>query len=244
MIVRAPRITTRQRNALIKCFARDMISHSRPGKRIGQKISASEVAGVNRNTADLWYRYFREVIFTASRQAPRFFGEVEMDQKAFGGRGRKRMEAALKQFKKTLPYNEYQAKAKLIRAEHKTQVLGILQRGGAVYVHIIKKADKRTLEPIVRLVVEPGSTVFTDKWRGFIDLSLSKYTHRSVNHSIEYRAKDGTHINGIESFWAYAQGRLAKFNGIHTHVLALHLKECEFRYNNKDVAKALKVLMK
>jgi len=43
-----------------------------------------------------------------------------------------------------------------------------------------------------------------------------------------------THINGIESFWGYAKTRLAPFRGIHKIAFLLHLKECEFRFNNRD----------
>lgn len=238
MITRTPRITKRQHNALLKCFAEDMVAYAEWG------ACAAKSAKVNRNTAEHWYRHWRELIYRESRRAPRFFGEVEMDQKAFGGRGRKRMTHELARLKKKLSYSEYQARAKAIRAEHKQQVFGILMRGGNVYTHLIKRSDKRTLLPIVRMVVEPGSTVYTDAWRGFSELGTNQYVHESVNHSLEYTNRKGGHINGIESFWSFCQRRLAKFNGIASTVLPLYIKECEFRYNNKDVAKALKVLLK
>lgn len=175
--------------------------------------------------------------------APRLFGEVEMDQSEFGGRGRKRMQALLKRYAKIMPHAEYVKKARDIRKEHKVLVFGILQRGGQVYCHIIQKADKATLQPIVRLVVERGATVYTDKWRGFIELGLDGYKHYSVNHSEEYVDRDGSHINGMESFWSFAKRRTAKFNGIARTTLPLHIKECEFRYNNKDVVGALKQIL-
>lgn len=231
MLTRTPRITASKRNKIIKCFAMDM-----------DATRAAEVAKINRNTANLWYRHLRELIFEASRLAPRFFGEIEMDQAEFGGRGRKRMIQHLKHLARKLPHAEYLKRAREIRKEHKIMVFGILQRGGGVYCHIIQKADKRTLMPIVRLVAEPGSTILTDKWRGFSELGLDGYTHRSVNHSDEYVARDGTHINGIESFWSFAKRRTMKFNGIARTTLPLHIKECEFRYNNKDVAAAIKKL--
>ena len=215
-----PGINTKQKNTLIKSFSMD-----------DPAIKAAEHAGVNRNTADLWYRHFREIIFQATRRAPRLFGEVEMDQASFGGRGRKKMISALRRLAKKLPHSEYMEKAKEVRKEHKTQVFGILQRGGNVYTHIIKDQSARTLTPIVRMVVEDTATVYTDKWGGFKDLKLDGYTHRSVNHSREYVAKDGSHINGIESFWSFAKDRLGAFRGIHMTVLPLHIKECEWRWN-------------
>lgn len=237
-MILAPRISARKRNLLLKCFAEDMIAYAKYG------ACAAKVARVNRNTANLWYRHFREAIYRSQRMAPRLFGEVEMDQKAFGGRGRKRMQAYLKRLAKTLPHAEYLAKAKEIRKEHKVQVFGVLQRGGVVYCHVLKKADKVTLQSIVRLVVEQGATVYTDAWRGFSELGIDGYTHHSVNHSIEYTDRKGNHINGIESFWSFAARRLAKFNGISSHMLPLHVKECEFRFNNRDMLKRMKGLLK
>ncbi|MBK2145650.1 transposase, partial [Francisella tularensis subsp. holarctica] len=42
------------------------------------------------------------------------------------------------------------------------------------------------------------------------------------------------HVNGIESFCSFSKRRLAKFNGLSDDKFVLHLKECEFRWNNKD----------
>jgi transposase-like protein len=42
-----------------------------------------------------------------------------------------------------------------------------------------------------------------------------------------------SHINGIESFWGYAKIRLVKFKGMNKDMFKCHLKECEFRFNNR-----------
>ncbi len=53
------------------------------------------------------------------------------------------------------------------------------------------------------------------------------------------------HINGIESFWAYAKLRLSRFKGLPKHTFYLHLKETEFRFNNRreDIYKRLLKLL-
>jgi transposase-like protein len=54
------------------------------------------------------------------------------------------------------------------------------------------------------------------------------YGHKRVNHSRdEFARQDGTHINGIEGFWALAKVRLARFRGMAPQTFWLHLKECE-----------------
>lgn len=67
-----------------------------------------------------------------------------------------------------------------------------------------------------------------------------------INHSADEFAHDNNHINGIESFWAYAKLRLSKFKGIKRQNFILHLKECEFRFNNRDKkgAQLYKILLK
>lgn len=220
MITRAPRITPKKRNLLIKYFALDV-----------EATVAAESAKVSRPCANRWYRHFRECIYEASRRSPRFFGEVEMDQAEFGGRGHKRMQKELKRLKRTLPYEEYMKKALFVRKEHKVQVFGILERGGHVFAKIITRADARTLIPIVRMVVEDKATIYTDKWGGFKALKLDGYEHHSVNHSEEYVDQQGNHANGIESFWAFAKRRIKKFNGIARTTLPLHLQESVWRWN-------------
>jgi len=37
----------------------------------------------------------------------------------------------------------------------------------------------------------------------------------------------------FESFWVYVKERLAKYHGIKPEELYLHLKELEFRFNNR-----------
>src|SRR3989344_3243526 len=47
-------------------------------------------------------------------------------------------------------------------------------------------------------------------------------------------------MNGIESFWSYTKRRLLKFNGIRKDKFLLHLKESQFRWNNrKNIYKLL-----
>ncbi|MDR8391204.1 hypothetical protein NC796_08650 [Aliifodinibius sp. S!AR15-10] len=45
------------------------------------------------------------------------------------------------------------------------------------------------------------------------------------NNAVKYRCMEG--------FWGFAQSRLEKFKGLHQSTYRLHLKECEFRYNNE-----------
>ena len=54
-----------------------------------------------------------------------------------------------------------------------------------------------------------------------------------VHHSENEFTRGNAHINGIESFWGYAKIRLIKFKGMNKNMFNLHLKECEFLFNNR-----------
>ena len=209
MLKRKARIGKRKIKQLAACFAEDLTA-----------TQTAKLAGVNRNTANLWYRCFREKILRhQENNTPFFKGEVELDESYFGGPRKKK---------------HAQDRRKRGRgAENKVPVFGILKRNGKVYVQIIKNADKSTLLPIIKQIIKKKSTIYTDKWRSYDGLVFDGYKHYRINHSKSYSDRKGTHINGIENFWSFAKRRLAKFNGVSRKTFLLHLKECEFRYNHK-----------
>ncbi len=220
---RKGRISKNKQNRIFDCFVGD-----------ARADQAAGMVKVSRDCINRYYRRFREAIYQNSINPPRFSGEIEMDQSEFGGRRYKKLQTLKKHYADTLPYTQYKEKRREIFKAHKVIVFGIRQRGGRVYTQIIEKADAKTLQSIIGKVVEPGSVVYTDMWRGFSGLGLLQYQHKTVNHSEEFVSEDGAHTNGIESFWSFAKRRLKKFNGISSNTLRLHVKECEFRFNNKE----------
>lgn len=189
---------------------------------------AAEIAGVNRKTADRYYRIFREAILRSAiyeRKEERLGNGVEIDESYFGAR---------------------RVKGKRGRgAGGKKVVLGILKRGGKVYTQIVKKAEKEELMPIIRRVVRSGSDIYSDGWKSYNALAVYGYNHKKVKHSEdEFARKDGTHINGVESFWSWAKRRLAKFNGISKRHFQLYLLECEWRFNHRfNLAHSLRKIL-
>ena len=105
-----------------------------------------------------------------------------------------------------------------------------------VYTEIVPDCSRATLQAIIRGKVKPDSVIHSDKWRGYnglVDVGYPK--HFRVDHSDNKFANGKSHINGIESFWSFAKRRLQKFNGINKNSFDLHLKECEFRFNNRNI---------
>jgi transposase-like protein len=119
-------------------------------------------------------------------------------------------------------------------ASGKIKVFGLLKREGKVYTQVVPDVSARTLQGIIKRNIEPDSIVHTDYWRaydGLVDLGYKK--HYRVKHSADEFVNKKSHINGIESFWGYAKHRLQKFKGLKSEYFDLHLKETEFRFNNR-----------
>lgn len=120
-------------------------------------------------------------------------------------------------------------------ASGKTIVFGIFKRNGCVYTEVVPDCKKATLQAIIRGRVAPEAIINSDGWRGYdglVDVGYAK--HFRVNHGDNEFVRGTHHVNGIESFWSYAKRRLQKFNGISARTFYLHLKECEYRFNNRN----------
>ena len=219
MLKRKARLRKSTIKKLITCFVADVSA-----------TAAGKLSGVNRNTANFWYQYFREKILAYQEtELGQMSGEIELDESYFGG------------MRKKIHAKDRRKRGR--GAENKVPVFGIKKRDdGRVYTHIIKYASKQELLPIIRKLIKKNkTTIYTDKWKSYDGLVLDGYKHKRINHSKTYSNRKGTHVNGIENFWSFAKRRMAKFNGVSRKTFLLHLKECEFRYNNKhDILDLLK----
>jgi len=198
------RISEAKFRALVKYFSLDLDA---------QRIAS--LVGLNRNTVNRYLRLFRTRIAEYCELEFPLQGEIEVDESYFGPK---------------------RVKGKRGRgAGAKTPVFGILERGGKVYTEIVPDCAKRTLQRIIRGKVEPDSIIHSDHWRGYnglVDMGYKK--HFRVDHGANQFVQSKGHINGIESFWSFAKRRLDKFHGLPKSTFYLHLKECEFRFNQRE----------
>ena len=181
-------------------------------------LNASQIAkltSLNRNTVNSYLRMFRLRIAEICETQSPYSGEVEVDESWFGAR---------------------RIKGKRGRGAYgKTIVFGIFKRDGMVYTEIVPDCSKKTLQAVIRGRVELESVIHSDGWRGYnglVDLGYAK--HLRVDHGRNEFTRGRSHINGIEGFWGFAKSRLSRFRGMHKSTFYLHLKECEFRYNNRN----------
>ena len=195
-----------------------------------EDISATKTAkllGINRNTINRYFNIFREAICEQGLSKNiKMKGEFEVDESYFGAkrvRGKKGRGAA-----------------------GKTPVFGLLKRDGKVYVEVVQNCSKAELIPIIQGKILEGSTIHSDGWKAYDGLVLNGYNHYRVYHSHDEFVRGKSHVNGIESFWSFTKRRLSKFNGLTDDKFILHLKECEWRFNNRhnDISLLLSILYK
>lgn len=230
------RISAQKRSKLLKCFLADT-----------NATQAVKLCDVSRPCATRYFRHWREEIYKHLRRAPRFSGEVEVDIGFFGGRNAKKESDIVRRLAGLPPVlMKRMRKINLKHEKKRMYYMGFLQRGGDVYTHPINRKNRLALESVIRMVVEKGSTIYSDKEPALSKLKFDGYIHKNVNHSIGYTSPAGVHINGLESFFRESRIAMGKrFKGVAKTTLMLHIKEREFRWNHRnDLSKALKAILK
>jgi len=118
----------------------------------------------------------------------------------------------------------------------KTLVLGMLERGGELVTRVVPNQRRASLVPVVQEKVLPGTTINTDSLHSYKNLGECGYTHKFVDHRVEYVGRDGATVNSIEGFWNILKRGI---HGTHIHVSPKHLPkylgEFEYRWNMRSV---------
>jgi transposase len=121
------------------------------------------------------------------------------------------------------------------RGSNKTVVMGIVERDGKLRAGPIGDTSAMNLLGIIENNVEPGSTVTTDEYRGYRDLTKMGYQHGTVNHSAEEWVNGAHHTNTIEGHWSQLKRSI---RGTHIQVSAKHLwkyvAEFSYRRNTRN----------
>ena len=183
-----------------------------------------EITRISRVSICRVTRKIRERIVLLCEADDSFEGEVEVDESYFGAR---------------------RVRGKRGRgAKGKIPVVGLLKRNGKVYCKVIKSCKKEELMPVIKGKILEESTVYTDGWKSYDGLVLNGYKHYRVYHSKDEFVRGKSHVNGIESFWSFTKRRLTRMNGVRKDKFLLHLKESEFRWNNRDKQKMYRLLLR
>ena len=144
---------------------------------------------------------------------------VEMDESSFG---KKRKNNRGKEYKKQW-------------------VFGITERNSnKVFMTVVDDRKKTTLLPLIRKHISTRSTLHHDDWPSYRCLRGIGYSDLIVNHSKEFKSKQGACTNTIEGIWGVMKQRINRMHGIEFSKLNTYLQEYCFRYQHKhDICSAV-----
>src|SRR5712692_2175718 len=150
----------------------------------------------------------------------KFGGEVEVDERFFGGKAR------------NMHVSERKRRSNGTGTKDKTAVVGILERGGKIRASVVPSRRKTVLQDEVRKHVTAGAALYSDALKSYEGLA-GEYAHQVVDHATQY--VDGRiHTNGLENFWSLLKRGIS---GTYVSVVPFHLfrylDEQMFRFNNR-----------
>jgi transposase-like protein len=108
-------------------------------------------------------------------------------------------------------------------------VFGMMERGGQVVINLLANVKQKTIEPLIKDTIDPGTLVYTDEYNIYARLQSWGYSHKSVNHGRGEFARDEdgdglceVHVNTMEGFWSLLRSWLRPHRGISQEKLPLY----------------------
>jgi transposase-like protein len=93
-------------------------------------------------------------------------------------------------------------------------VFGMIERGGQVVINLLANVKQKTIEPLIKDTIDPGTRVYTDEYSIYARLQSWGYGHKHVNHGRgEFRAIQFSErgcksslkrVKGFWSTWGFA----------------------------------------
>ena len=96
--------------------------------------------------------------------------------------------------------------------------------------HVVEKRDKSTLLPLIENCVEKGCQIYSDGWKAYSCLQREGFKHSVVNHSVEFKAEDGTCTNSIEGMWGLVKLKIKSMKGVLHDKISAILDEFTYRH--------------
>lgn len=188
-------------------------------------ISSLQLArdiNVNRNTA--WYLQKR--IRKAMQDNDLILkGVVEVDETYIGG------SLTNKDYVTKINSGKYHKTG----MEHKTPVLGMMEKEGKVKLIVLDKAWGKEIKPYVKSHIDKQSTIVTDGFGGYSGLNEYFNEHVILNHTIKQRKINSYNMSTLEGYWTILKRAITgQYHKISRDYLQDYLNELTFKYNNKS----------
>ena len=85
---------------------------------------------------------------------------------------------------------------------------GIEEDSRKCFIVTVEDRTEETLLNLIKESIEPGTTIVSDCWKAYVNLSKHGYIHKTVNHSVEFVNEEGFHTNKIEGYWRQMKATL------------------------------------
>src|SRR5512144_223043 len=132
------------------------------------------------------------------------------------------------------------------REKEKPPIFGMSERGGEVRIVMLENGQQKTIRPLIKETIEPGTVVNTGEYVIYAALPQWGYVRKSVCHSRgEYaRDEDGdgfheVHVNPMEGFWSLLRSWLRPHRGISQEKLPWYLGFFQVVHNARIRGKGL-----
>jgi transposase-like protein len=128
-------------------------------------------------------------------------------------------------------------KAKETRADRKTPVAILVERGGRARAMVVSHPLSGILKRNIVASVEPGTEIHTDEHKGYRNVDkLTGGFHFSVNHWTGEFAKEDIHVNTAESWNALLKRSIiGSFHHVSREHLSRYCDEVSFRWDRRSI---------
>jgi transposase-like protein len=197
-------------------------------------ISAKQLErelGVTYKTAWRMFNLIRNEVMADDTEGP-LSGEVEADETWHGGNLRNKDRRAAER-------SGQKNKGQYTKLKPRTTVFAMVERGGRVVAMHMPSRYGYTLRDTLRKHVEPGTTVYTDDYKGYDGIERV-YNRQTINHSARVYVSGDVHTQTIEGFFSlFKNGVRGVYHSVSVKWLQGYLNEYTWRYNRRDNGRAM-----
>jgi len=120
------------------------------------------------------------------------------------------------------------------RGANKRAIVSLVERGGKVRSFHVPRADKATVQKIVRDNIAHESRLHTDESNLYGGVDAFFASHETVKHSRKEYVRGDVHVNSAEGFFGvFKRGMRGVYQHCSEKHLHRYLAEFDFRYNRR-----------
>lgn len=103
-----------------------------------------------------------------------------------------------------------------------------------IFLEPIEERNIENINEIIEKYIKKGTTIYTDCWKGYNNLSKIGYKHKTVNHKKHFKDPvTGVHTNTIEGTWNGLKQSIIPRNRNKKDIV-LYLREYQWRKKNRE----------